>query len=74
MQEYAFVVRLHAVVRIRAKDERTARLVVAQIQGASKLKEDVSQWDEGWEAWEVTEFSVDDASPYLFEVDREDVE
>jgi hypothetical protein len=74
MHEYAFDVKLAAVVRVRAKDRETAEAVLSDCLDCADF--DVSVSDKHGSA-KVTEASieVDDADyPRLFEYDGENVE
>ena len=61
MPEYAFDVKLAAVVRIQAPTEDEAEARLKQIDCATHMNPDANP--------RVTEYSMDDCSPYLFEVD-----
>ena len=65
--EYAFDVKLNAVIRIKAKTAHQARLQLNHIDS-----EDVMHTCSN-EAL-ITEVSVDDCDPHLFEVDKEEVD
>jgi hypothetical protein len=66
MPEYAFDVKLAAVVRIQCPTEKEARARLKQIDCCSHMDPEANP--------RVTEYSMDDCSPHLFEVDGETVE
>jgi len=65
MAEYAFDVKLQAVIRMFAGSEREALGKLGRIQSVDI---DVSDDD-----YHITEASVDDCNPSLFEVDGREV-
>lgn len=69
--EYAFDVKLFAVVRVRAKDEQTARdLIQNNVDGMDLSAGNI--YGDGW-SLTLTEASAD-GEPDLFEIDGEDPE
>lgn len=69
MHEYAFDVKLAAVVRVNARNRRIAERVVNNLSGDSVALSHIL----GARA-RLTEFSTDDCSPRLFEIDGEEIE
>lgn len=67
MSEYAFEVKMNAVVRVRADSQEAAERTVRTLQAMGINKE----FEPGVI---VTEASVDDVSPFLFEIDGEEAE
>jgi hypothetical protein len=65
MGEYAFDVKLQAVVRVFADSEPEAR---KKLDGLQTVNVDVNE-----DGCHITEASVDDCSPDLFEIDGREV-
>ena len=66
LREYAFDVRLQSVVRVKAEDEDEAR----------KIVRDMMEMDVMYEVGTatITEVSVDDPNPHLFELDGKEIQ
>ena len=67
--EYAFDVKLAAVIRVTAESEEQARTMLRDFDGIGGFQ--IRDLPTGLV---VTEASVDDANPLLFEVDGEEAE
>jgi hypothetical protein len=72
--EYAFDVKLFAVVRVIADNEQVARETISKILDCADLGITFKSSDATLKLTEASAYVDDETGPYLFEVDGNDVE
>jgi len=72
--EYAFDVKLFAVVRVKAPSEANARNLLTTFLDAATIDEEVGVWGDSGVTITEASLSTDDDEPLLFEIDGKETD
>lgn len=74
MKEYAFDIKMAVVARVQAEDEDKARALLETLLSGINVDYRVRSYGAYKGEIQLTEASLDDCDPHLFEVDGKEVE